>query len=500
MNIEQGYEEKILSLLLRDPNTVSSIRETLPESYFLNPQLRGVYREILGYFETSNGLVPTQEILGRLLEKAYPKNVELYQGLVAKVLTAPLEPTDAQHLPFYVRTLEETWQASVMNHQMMEAISHLKNKDITQALAALQKDWPIAKDQFIQGNISNDLFSAVEDLDERAAHPEKYRGIPIGFPSIDSNTHGHGKGELIVVIGGTGVGKSLTLGQVAVNVAKQRKKVLLVTVENDRRSYMHRLYSNLCKVPYWKFKTAQMDKSDRDTWLKAMADLPDEFYLQIVEFPEGCSSRDIWYYMRTLPEQVDYLVVDQITNMVPNDQEDLKPLSWTWFGQIALDLKRLAGYAYNNQGIPILTAAQAAGGTVGKKELSTDDVAMAKAILHHAHAGLYVTRDGNDFNMGASKYRDARIDVFPVFPEFKYWTISEMPMGMGGHSVDDRPSGGGYQGGSSVPDHTPPPSSPTTSPQTPAPAPEPEPDPKDFGDTIPEDEVAEPPKSEEDAF
>jgi reverse gyrase len=51
----------------------------------------------------------------------------------------------------------------------------------------------------------------------------------MGFPTLDESTHGHGKKELVVIVGGTGVGKSLILGQIGINVAKSRKKVLLAS-------------------------------------------------------------------------------------------------------------------------------------------------------------------------------------------------------------------------------------------------------------------------------
>lgn len=417
------YELKVLRAFLTEEGSQALIRSTVPSVHFLNERHRDVFDEAVKYLDQYE-LVPTQEILKDLLRKLRPMEGSAYDVLCDR-LWAPDESEDLQHLPFYIRSLDENWRSDQAQKKMRVAIDKLKDRDVSGALNVLHQEVPQPYAERIVGDVSGDLFTVVEEAKERAAKPHLYAGIPIGFPSIDIATQGHGRGELVVVIGGTGVGKSLVLGQIAINVARTQKKVLLVTVENNKRSYMNRLYSNLSKVPYYKFKGNQLDDVDMATWFEAMAELPENFYLKVVEFPEGCSARDIWAYMRTLPEKVDYLVVDQITNMFPNDPKSFTPMSWQFFGQISLDLKRLAGYAYNNEGIPVLSAAQAAGGTVGKKTLTTDDVAMGKIILHHAHGGLYVTREEEEYTMGSSKYRDAHVKPFAVFPEFKYWSVSE---------------------------------------------------------------------------
>jgi hypothetical protein len=189
---------------------------------------------------------------------------------------------------------------------------------------------------------------------------------------------------------------------------------------------MQRLYSNISGVPYYKFKRNQLDAGDRRRWFEAMGNLHPEFTLKVVEFTEGCSARDISFYMKQVPFEFDYVVVDQITNLFPNDIKEYKPMSWQWFGAISQDLKRLSASAYHNKGVPILSAAQAAGGTVGKKEFTTDDVAMGKVILHHSHGGLFITKDEDgNYNCGASKWRDARVETFAVHPNFSVWHVGE---------------------------------------------------------------------------
>ncbi len=429
---DQNYEERLISLLLQDASLIKEIRTAVPAEYLLSGQLRTIYEQIIDYYEFSDGAVPTEEILMELIEKKNPSGFELYRPLIDRIVEAA-GPEEAKHVAFYAAEIENAWKSNQVQAKMLKAIEVLKDrKDVEAAIETLQNEMPVGKNAYVQGDISKDLTAHLAEIEFRAQHPEIYAGIPMGFPSLDSATYGHVRGELAVVVGGTGVGKSLFLGQVAVNVAKRGKNVLLVTIENNKHSYMNRIYSNISGVDAWKFKANQLDQSDKDRWLASMGNLRDPFNLNVVEFPLGCSARDVWYYMRTLDRPTDYLVVDQISNMTPNNVREHKPMTHLWFNQISLDLKRLAGYAYSNKGIPLLTAMQAGGGAVGVKELSVDQIAGAKAVLTHASLGLYITKDeDSQYHCGASKARDAYVKVFPVFPDFKYWRVSEEPMQVG---------------------------------------------------------------------
>ena len=428
---EVNYAEKVVALCLDDPKYVGEVRAAVLEDYILSKELRQMYLAVLGYHDESHGQIPTRQILLDILNGSSGMDQEAWGTLYDRVWEAHVE-SDVRHLTFYAQRLEDGWRAEVIKRNVLDAVENLKKRDVNAAVESLYKEWPRSRNQFNEGSFVDDVVEVYEELDTRAKSPKLWEGVRMGFPSLDDATGGHCRGELIVVIGGTGVGKSLVLGQIGINVARQGKRVLLVTVENSKWSYMNRLYSNVSGVPYYKFKRHKMEPSDKSRWLQSVDNLNKDYCLRVVEFSEGCSARDVAFYLRQQDDEFDYVIVDQITNMMPNDPKDHKAMSWQWFGQISLDLKRLAGSMYHNKGIPVLSAAQAAGGTVGKKEFTTDDVAMGKIILHHAHAGLFITKvEEGVYNMGASKWRDAKVDIFPVYPDFSTWSLSEDP-GIGG--------------------------------------------------------------------
>jgi len=229
------------------------------------------------------------------------------------------------------------------------------------------------------------------------------------------------------MVGGSGVGKSLFLGQVAVNAASAKKRVLLVTIENSKEVYLRRLYSNICSVPYQGLKTASLSDENRGKLMEGIAMLPEDYCLEIVHMDPPCCARDILNIMRSSDKAYDYLIVDQITNMAPNNIKEFRVMDWRWYSQIALELRVLSTAVYNNRGIPLLSAVHAAGGTTDKKELTTDDTALAKAIGYHVDALYYFTRKDGEYILGKSKLRDAHFDPFSVFPVWDNWRLQEEP-------------------------------------------------------------------------
>jgi hypothetical protein len=428
-DLRKLYQEKALAIFLTSPEVIASTRfQVSAREYFPSVTMRTVYETVIDYMDTTGGAPPTIPILNDLLAHRDPAKAELYRGLVHRLRTQVLEKDEEKHVSFFIEKLRSEYSKQCLQKAISAALSSLERDDVFGAQQALYAEMPVVGgDTFVAGSIGDDVHKTIREMEYRRQHPEIYSGCRIGFSNVDKYTGGHYRKEFGVVVGGTGVGKSLVLGAVAVNVSRGGKKVLLVTIENDRRSYMNRLYANISGVKFESFKRDCLSKDELNRWHHRMSCLPKSFCLDVVEFPRGCSAHDIWMYMRATGKEYDYLVVDQISNMLPNNPDKYKADSWQSYGAIALELKRLADIAYNGKGIPVLTASQAAGGTVDKKELNTDDVAMSKQIIRHAHFALYIVRSEDAYLMGASKYRDAFIKSFPVWPDFEVWSIGEGP-------------------------------------------------------------------------
>lgn len=76
--------------------------------------------------------------------------------------------------------------------------------------------------------------------------------LPTGFTQIDKNINGGVLSDgkcLAIVTAPTNMGKSIMLGNIAVNAAKQGKNVLIISLEMSEEVYASRVYSNLYDLP-----------------------------------------------------------------------------------------------------------------------------------------------------------------------------------------------------------------------------------------------------------
>jgi replicative DNA helicase len=99
-------------------------------------------------------------------------------------------------------------------------------------------------------DLGYDMFGDVESLISDLNSVENY--IPSKWEWLDEHLGGGfletGK-ALYVFAGETNIGKSIFLGNIATNIAKQNKNVLLVTLEMSELLYARRICSNVTKIP-----------------------------------------------------------------------------------------------------------------------------------------------------------------------------------------------------------------------------------------------------------
>jgi hypothetical protein len=448
--------EFLLRAYILNPASAPILRKGLWDGIFLESDLNDVWHTLRQY-EREYAIIPSPAILQEILAAKPNADAVKIGGLLQTLTLWPLGEGGIEaipHIAYHLGRANEAWRTDKLQKTMIKAATGIQGgMDSEEALQLMWQDLPRPLGSFAEGNLIDSLAEVSASLTDRRLNPNKYPSVPFGFPLMDEATSGLYPGELAVILGGTGMGKSTLLGQIAINAAMAGKRVLLVTIENPLRSYQYRLYSNLSGVPFKRFKTATLSDEDKERWLGAMAGLPESFCLKIIHFTQGCSTADIGAYLAS-HDAYDFLVVDQITNMRPADgvmRAKMVPFDWRWIALIAQDMRVLASSAYRGRGIPLLSATQARGGTAGKA-LTTDDAAMAKAILHEAHAAPFLQKEETtgSYVIGMAKWRDSYFPMFPVFPQFECFRIlsdpqgfhnSGSPLDMGSPSMDSRVGG-----------------------------------------------------------
>jgi len=111
---------------------------------------------------------------------------------------------------------------------------------------ALLTGWDIGELLEEASELPHDRILKFADLREQVIHeivnPEKYRGAPIpSLPGFTSLIKGFRRGEMTVLTGPTGSGKTTFLGQTSLDLAEQGVNVLWGSFEIKNTRLMHKL-------------------------------------------------------------------------------------------------------------------------------------------------------------------------------------------------------------------------------------------------------------------
>jgi len=194
---------------------------------------------------------------------------------------------------------------------------------------------------------------------EKIRESDEEKIIPTGFPEIDKAMGGWGPGELSVIFGRTGAGKSILLLNFARNAYMMGYNVYYYTIELSMRQMMWRWHSLVSKVNFGKVKRPKnMEEVEYDFFKKMITKDKNEHmngrnFFTILDKPDESTyhfiESRITSYENKVGKKTDLIIVDPLYFMMPSD-----PKTDDKYGQVTIDLKRLA----KKLDTPILTASQ----------------------------------------------------------------------------------------------------------------------------------------------
>lgn len=225
-------------------------------------------------------------------------------------------------------------------------------------------------------DIHKDLQRYITSLSENTLK------LPTGFNEIDNNINGgvpvNGK-CLSIVTAPTNMGKSVMLGNIAVNVAKSGKNVLIISLEMSEEVYASRVYSAMYDIP---INSLPLMTEELLTEINAH---PEYGKILIKEFPTSTMSvEQIDSYIDTLIKnghQFDLICVDYLTLLHAPGAENSNEAG-------KRNTRKLRALTYKYE-VPIWTACQI--NRDGMKESSPEIHHIAESIAIAADADLIVS-------------------------------------------------------------------------------------------------------------
>jgi replicative DNA helicase len=106
------------------------------------------------------------------------------------------------------------------------------------------------------------VYREIEDL---CSNKADVPGISTGFAELDRMTAGLHPGELVIVAGRPGLGKTSLCSTIALHAARRRKSVGILSLEMTKEELTKRHISNEAEVDYHKIRTGYLGRED---WAK----------------------------------------------------------------------------------------------------------------------------------------------------------------------------------------------------------------------------------------
>ncbi len=418
-------EKKFLSFLLKDIKYFEKVRNKIkPE--FISDEKERVICELLYEYYDKYLEIPTKLAFTTMLNDKFkdkPAEVEFYLLITSQLKNAEINESDFE---FITDSIIDSYLRDTLLKNLNITVDSLDKKNIREIYDDLMEQVadPVASEDIgaiKRIDLSQEWESAIRHYDIKKKEKAQARivGISTGIDEMDEVTGGWRPGELIVLIGAVGAGKSAIKLNLAQNANDAGADVLFVTLEMSWEELFDRRHSLITGVEYKKIRKRMMtDEEEREYYrqlmLKAVDDDHQINYLAMFDEKFGTSFNldqlvmeakkfpmsphrfrilDVStnFSVRMLETEIkkmqkkgklDLVVIDYINIMQPS----MKTAdNWFNYGSIARELKLLA----RNRRVAILTSAQM--GELGKekdsgeeKKIKTQNIKYAKMIGDNA--------------------------------------------------------------------------------------------------------------------
>lgn len=240
--LDNDYFENILMYnALTDSGYLSTIADVVQPEYFKSKDIASVFTIIKEFTEKRNVLPTTTEI------KQYLVTDELKASF--KSLVTSFKDIDKQvNKDELIENTERFLKEKAVYHTMLKAAEDISagNVDTSVILDKFEKSCNISLVTDLGLGVKTNIDDIIADL---TTVEDK---IPSTWEWLDDSLDGGflqaGK-SLYVFAGETNIGKSIFLGNVASNIARQGKNVLLITLEMSELLYARRICTNISKIP-----------------------------------------------------------------------------------------------------------------------------------------------------------------------------------------------------------------------------------------------------------
>jgi len=381
--------EGLLPLNLDDRQDVWQVKANLlacmsKKLAFKDESNRLIYNVICAYFRQTKNFLDANMFVSVLRdnqvdpEKMAKASIKFNLLIGEKANPAARVPFSQDAFKFNLNRLVNLTKKDDFSDTLVSALDMLSAKDdLESGETSLDKakaliipklfDSAMIADDVPHGDVTSERDEIFAEYEEAKKNQGVVDGILTGYSKIDAAIDAIVPGQLIVLAGASGEGKSWMAANIAVNVAtKQKKNVVILTAETLRQQYRRRLYvchSNNPKfgypVEFEKAKNGSFSEEEEEQFRMVVNDFTSGEYgrIEVSQISNGTTISDIAIYLEklNLSMPIDFVIMDYLTLFKPSRRSSSQREEAV---SLFKEAKNLAITFNNGQGIPVLTLHQ----------------------------------------------------------------------------------------------------------------------------------------------
>lgn len=379
MSVEKGFLKKITTDVA---DLQKAIEKQVESDMILDSVNKKLFDISTWYYNTYSALL-TSDSLKMILGKS--KMEEDFKQKLTLLFTEIQSATYENHpITFLVDELKHSFKKDQLKKTLIDSVGLLEQSNIDAAINTLKEGVVklelTGRDDIREGFIDESADARMAHYFDVKNHPEKFRGIHIGWPTFDSVTNGVRGGQLMVIIGAVKEGKSTALLNIGYHAhANEGANVLYVSVEMPKEQIERRYDSRASGLSYSKIRDGFLTPQEEIIYKKChdkQKALKNKFY---VIDSHDCSTTYLRSKLQTFPHKFDLIMLDYLTLVQPSRRGRDQ---WESIGKVTEEVRAIA----RELNIPIITAAQAnrEGIKESKYKYGVENIGLSHLISAHA--------------------------------------------------------------------------------------------------------------------
>jgi len=183
------------------------------------------------------------------------------------------------------------------------------------------------------------LSDLYDDLEERSKAGNTFH-IPTGFKAIDTALGGLARGELHMLGGRPGMGKSSLCANIAMNASRLGCRVLYISTEMEAKRLAMRIAAMETGVDLGKLRRGEMGATEWERFIEAL--IRSEKHLLHLEHVSGATPTDIKARVARMYHRqgIDLLIIDGLWQMTASAYPKDRPLQLGYISQRIIEIAK----------------------------------------------------------------------------------------------------------------------------------------------------------------